>query len=137
MGKSDHCTVYGCNNDRRYPERYVIKDHISKTFANDTLKFFTCPEKHFSTWSKLINREIADPVTKKKKLFQVTKSTKICSNHFEYGRPTGLSPHPKLFLKGYGNSSPKKRKPPTERPLFDIRMKKVKTADSNNITEQD
>ena len=39
MGKSDHCTVYGCNNDRRYPQRYVIKDHISKTFACDTLKF--------------------------------------------------------------------------------------------------
>ena len=23
MGKGDHCAVYGCNNDRRYPERYL------------------------------------------------------------------------------------------------------------------
>ena len=66
-----------------------------------------------------------------------SKSTKICSNHFEYGRPTVLLPHPKLFLKGYGNPSPKKRKPPTERPVLDIHMKNVKTADANNTTEQD
>ena len=45
MGKSDHCTVYGCNNDRRYPERYVIKDHISKTFACDTEVFHLSRKK--------------------------------------------------------------------------------------------
>ncbi|XP_065683771.1 uncharacterized protein LOC136096454 [Hydra vulgaris] len=116
MGKSDHCAIFGCNNDRRYKEKYVLKDHIYKTFSFSELKFFTCKEKYFSTWSKIINREIVDPLTKKRKLYAVNKNTKVCANHFEYGKPTELSPHPKLYLKGYEISSPQnKRKLPIPR----------------------
>ena len=28
MGKGDHCAVYGCNNDRRYPEKQKILSHV-------------------------------------------------------------------------------------------------------------
>ncbi|XP_065639589.1 uncharacterized protein LOC136072328 [Hydra vulgaris] len=116
MGKSDHCAIFGCNNDRRYKEKYVLKDHIYKTFSFSELKFFTCKEKYFSTWSKIINREIVDLLTKKRKLYAVNKNTKVCANHFEYGKPTELSPHPKLYLKGYEISSPQnKRKLPIPR----------------------
>ena len=34
MGKSDHCAVWGCDNDRRYPEKYVVKDHIAEFDGN-------------------------------------------------------------------------------------------------------
>ena len=31
MGKKDLCGVFGCNNDRLFPEKYTMKDHISNT----------------------------------------------------------------------------------------------------------
>ena len=27
--KKDRCAVFGCNNDRRFPEKYMVKDHSS------------------------------------------------------------------------------------------------------------
>ncbi|XP_065055398.1 uncharacterized protein LOC135683924 [Rhopilema esculentum] len=100
MGKSDHCAVWGCDNDRRYPDKYVIKEHISAFDGCKHIRFWSCKEKFFRTWSKLINRDL-----------KVGKSTKVCSNHFQYGKPTDSCPHPTLFLKGYdGPSQPKRRR---------------------------
>ena len=32
MGKKiPACAVFGCNNDRLFPEKYTVKDHISNT----------------------------------------------------------------------------------------------------------
>ena len=31
MGKKDPCAVFGCNNDRLFPEKYTVKGHISNT----------------------------------------------------------------------------------------------------------
>ena len=31
MGKKDPCAVFGCNNDRLFPEKYTAKGHISNT----------------------------------------------------------------------------------------------------------
>ena len=31
MEKKDPCAVFGCNNDRLFPEKYTVKDHISNT----------------------------------------------------------------------------------------------------------
>ena len=25
------CAVFGCNNDRLFPEKYTVKDHVSNT----------------------------------------------------------------------------------------------------------
>ena len=36
MGKKDHCAVFGCNNDRLFPEKY-------------TLKFSSAPKAHVNT----------------------------------------------------------------------------------------
>nr|XP_047127822.1 uncharacterized protein LOC124808658 [Hydra vulgaris] len=60
-------------------------------------------------------KEIVGPLTKKRKLYAVNKNTKVCANHFEYGKPTELSPHPKLYLKGYEISPQNKRKLPMPR----------------------
>ena len=111
MGKSDHCAVWGCDNDRRYPDKYVIKEHISAFDGCKHIRFWSCKEKFFRTWSKLINREVIDKTSGKKTLLKVGKSTKVCSNHFQYGKPTDSCPHPTLFLKGYdGPSQPKRRR---------------------------
>ena len=29
MGKKDRCTVLGCNNDFRFPGKYMVKDRTS------------------------------------------------------------------------------------------------------------
>ena len=31
MEKKDPCAVFGCNNDRLFPGKYTVKDHISNT----------------------------------------------------------------------------------------------------------
>ena len=30
MGGGDYCAVYGCNNDRRKPEKAIVMDHVGK-----------------------------------------------------------------------------------------------------------
>ena len=51
MGKKDPCAVFGCNNDRLFPEKYTVKDHISNTkLAKDDHYYIQtrhkkCPEK--------------------------------------------------------------------------------------------
>ena len=121
MAKGDHCSVYGCDNDRRYPERYrrqflwsflffyipvhrepftvrqerinnlvvlyfrcVTKPHVFK------LQWHSKDPKYFKLWERLIGR----------KNFKVTKNTKVCSNHFVFGKPLGEHLHPELWLRG-------------------------------------
>ena len=31
MGKKDSCAVFGCNNDRLFPEKYTVIYHIFNT----------------------------------------------------------------------------------------------------------
>ena len=57
-------------------------------------------ETEVKTWTKLVNRVFVDS-SGKKETFQMGKYTKICSSHFEYGRPVEAAPNPTLFLKGY------------------------------------
>lgn len=67
--------------------------HVKENLGFDaTIKLHKCPkEEWYSKWTKLINR----------KDYEVNRNTRVCSNHFEYGQPRELSPHPALFLKGY------------------------------------
>ena len=39
MTKSDHCAVWGCGNDCRYPEKYVVKDHIAEFDGSLSMRF--------------------------------------------------------------------------------------------------
>ena len=72
-------------------------------------------ENEVKIWTKLVNRVCR--LIWKKKTFQVTKQTKICSNHFEYLRSAEAAPTPTLFLKGYDEDAKVgvKRKAPTSR----------------------
>ena len=69
-----------------------------------------------NTWTILVNRVFVDS-SKKKKTFQVSKYTKICSSHFEDGMQVETAPNPILFFKGYDNNAKVgvKTKAPTSR----------------------
>lgn len=74
-----------------------VKEHLG---SNATIKLHTCPtEEWYKKWSKLLNRDN----------YEVNRNTRVCSNHFEYGQPRELSPHPKLHLKGYETTTPRRQ----------------------------
>ena len=53
MGKGDHCDVFGCNNDRRYPDNYVVKDHTSFFGGKPQIHFWSCKDpKKFTDWTR-------------------------------------------------------------------------------------
>ena len=94
-----------------------MKPHISKWDQFLQMRFFSPKNENVvKTRAKLVNRVFVDS-SGKKKTFQVSKYTKICSNHFEYGRPVEPAPDPTIFLKGYGDDAKVglKRKAPTSR----------------------
>ena len=73
-------------------------------------------ENEVKTWTKFVNIVFADS-SGKKKTFQVSKYTQICSNHFEYDRLIEAAPKPTFFLRGYSmdDNAGVKRKAPTSR----------------------
>ena len=71
-------------------EKYVIKPHISAFNGSLELQFWKCTDpKLYPKWTFSCNR----------KDFNFGKSHVVCSNHFEYGRPTNVSKIPTLYLK--------------------------------------
>ena len=73
MPGGDHWAVWGCDNDRRYPEKQKILLHVG------ILRFFSPKNnKDVLSWARAINRD----------QFKVTTSTKVCSNHFVQGYRT-------------------------------------------------
>jgi len=52
MPGGDHCTLWGCDNDRRYPERQEILPHVG------ILRFYSPKNKQdVWSWARAINRE--------------------------------------------------------------------------------
>ncbi|KAK3095162.1 hypothetical protein FSP39_010913 [Pinctada imbricata] len=101
MGGGDRCAVGGCNNDRRYPERYIIRSHVSN------LQFHSLPKdlRLREIWHKKISQG--------RKNYKPSDYVKICSNHFEDGERTARCQIPTLFLTPGDFStqhSPHKRK---------------------------
>ncbi|CAG2241542.1 uncharacterized protein [Mytilus edulis] len=73
-----------------------VKEHLG---SNASIKLHKCPkEEWYKKWSKLLNRDN----------YEVNKNTRVCSNHFEYGQPRELAPHPKLHMKGYEITTPRR-----------------------------
>ena len=63
----------------------------------------------------------------KTSMFKVGKYTSVCSNHFEYGRPTDFSPRPTKYMKGYDTPpSQPKRNAPRDRSCSSRTSKKLK-----------
>ena len=86
MPGGDHCAVWGCDNDRRYPEKLKILTHVGM------IRFYSPKNKQdVLSWSRAINRD----------KFKVTRSTKVCSNHFAQGYRNLQCRIPTLYMKGY------------------------------------
>ena len=61
MPSGNHCAVWGCDNDQRYPEKQKILSHV---------RIFYSPRnnKDVLSWARAINRD----------QFKVSMSTKVC-----------------------------------------------------------
>eukprot|EP00795_Rhopilema_esculentum_P017081 gene17081-8598_t len=70
MGKNDRCCVGSCDNDTRYPDKLVKRNHVEKLRWH---RFTEDPGK-WKQWISLISKGRAD--------FNPGPWTYVCSNHF-------------------------------------------------------
>ena len=91
------CCVGGCDNDSRYPDKIVKRSNVKE------LKFHYFPKdpEKRKLWVKEVEKGLID--------FQVSNSKVVCSNHFEYGKPTFSSPIPTLYMSVHSASKPSKQ----------------------------
>jgi hypothetical protein len=84
MGDDDRCSIGVCNNDRRYPEKILVRLHVSK------FQFHGLPtdQKLQHIWHDKIRKGRQNYI----------ESVKICSNHFEDGEHTFRCSVPTLLL---------------------------------------
>lgn len=97
------CCVGGCDNDNWYPQKYVIRSHVQQ-LLNGQLKF------HYMTRDKE-KRTIWEKNIRKGREFVARDHHMVCSNHFEYAKPTFQYPNPTLYL----TESDKVKKSPVKR----------------------
>ena len=109
MVRSDRCCVGTCDNDTRYPEKQIIKYHVTKLMFHR----FPCNEQKRKTWISLVG--------KGRDSYVPTDGSRICSNHFPEGRPTIKHPNPTLWLTIQDNRQNKVitvRKSPCKKRLY-------------------
>ena len=98
---SYRCCVGTCSNDSRYRENIVKRGHVE-----GELKWHHFPKDDGvrAQWVANISRGI--------KGFVASNYKTVCSNHFQYGKPTSASPHPTLYLveSDICKQSPRKRR---------------------------
>ena len=117
MGKHDRCCIGGCNNDKRYPNKFVIRSHVTD------LKFHITP-------SDTVKRQIWEKqIGKGREGFNIGASMHVCSNHFQDAKPTSANPYPTLFL----TESDVKKKSPVKRKG----RKKAEPTPSNKLMKEE
>lgn len=117
MGKHNRCCVGPCDNDKRYPEKYII--HSNVTSRKIVFHKFPTNEQNRKLWTSQVLRGRKDWVP--------GNYTYVCSNHFINGKPTSNNPVPTLFMSGPANATnPTKylRKPPTKRQKLELNEQK-------------
>ena len=102
---NERCCVGGCNNDKRYPNDYVMRSHVS----NLRFHYFPQDTEIRKKWDTNISRGLVN--------FTSSDYKTVCSNHFVDAKPTPDNPHPTLYLKAreMAGPSPRKRKLPAKR----------------------
>ena len=100
MGGHDRCCVAGCDNDKRRPNETIQRGHVEELIFHR----FPKDEKNRAVWISQVRKGLAN--------FELGQETRICSNHFQDGKPARENPYPTLFLcpRDFATSSPKKRK---------------------------
>ena len=84
MGGHDGCCAAGCNNDKRN-ESNIKRNHVEK------LVFHAFPkdERKRAEWIAQLEKGLDN--------FSLGKHCRVCSNHFQDGKPTMQNPYPTLF----------------------------------------
>ncbi|XP_065677382.1 uncharacterized protein LOC100200518 [Hydra vulgaris] len=115
------CCVAGCNNDSRYPDRLFKRTQVTE------LKF------HYFPKDSLKRQHWVNQVKKGLINFTVSDNKVVCSNHFEFGKPTFAFPNPTLYMNirnAEKESSTKRRK--LER--FDVILESEANSSSTSLT---
>ena len=97
MGGHDHCSVAGCDNDKRRPTEMIQRGHVQELIFHRVPK----DEKSRAIWISQLRKGLAN--------FEWGQETRVCSNHFQQGKPTCENPYPTLFLcpRDFTTPSPK------------------------------
>ena len=95
------CCVGGCDNDNKYPDKIVKRSHVE-----GELKW------HYMTKDPAKRVIWENNIGKGRKDFKATDHQVVCSNHFQFGKPTFSYPNPTLYLKVSDGTkkSPRKRR---------------------------
>ena len=113
------CCVGGCNNDSRYPEKLVVKSHVTQ------LKFHYFP-KDGAKWAKWVAQ-----VSKGLVGFKVSDNKVVCSKHLECGKPTFLSNTPTMYL----TVSSSHQSTPCKRRKLEYKCKQDMAEDNHDPTD--
>jgi hypothetical protein len=76
MGGGDRCNIGVCNNDRRYPEKILVRSHVSN------FQFHGLPK------DQKLRKIWHDKIRQGRQNYIESACIKICSNHFEDGERT-------------------------------------------------
>ena len=108
------CCVGGCNNDSKYLDKIVKRSHVKE------LKFHHFPkdESKRQLWKEQVDKGLDE--------FIVSDNKVVCSNHFEYGKPTYASPVPTMFMNIRKALEPSKKRRTIvyKKPAFDNNQSK-------------
>ena len=140
-----NCAAIGCSNSGKQLSGW-LKSHCDKhNCSRDIFKCnceppfllfpFPTEKKDASArkiWTKMINRTNEND---KKKIWEPTCNSRVCSNHFIDKQPTIAHPHPTLNLGYDQNNVLSYRKPPRERVTTEPPVKRSKPNEPE-ITEK-
>ncbi|XP_013382294.1 uncharacterized protein LOC106153069 isoform X1 [Lingula anatina] len=82
---STNCSAFSCRNDRRYRKRCIVMPHVME------LQMHAPRPDEYLKWQVKIDRLG----------YTVNANTRICSNHFRYGKPLAGSRIPTMYLRCY------------------------------------
>ena len=98
------CCVAGCKNNNQNEKDNKIKSHIKENVTSIKFHYFPKDTAKRERWTEQVKRGVVN--------FKPTDSTVVCSNHFEYGKPTFLFPDPTwcMTVRAARSKSPVKRR---------------------------
>jgi hypothetical protein len=86
MGGGDRCSIGVCNNDRRYPDKIIVRSHVSN------LQFHGLPK------DQNLRQIWHDKIRQGRQNYIESAYVTICSNHFENRERNFRCSLPKLVL---------------------------------------
>ncbi|XP_038059230.1 uncharacterized protein LOC119730420 [Patiria miniata] len=80
-----HCAAASCVNNSKYRDRLIVMPHVIE------LQFHKAHAEDYTKWEKKLDKTD----------YRVSQYTRICSNHFKYGKPLAGSSVPTLYMRSY------------------------------------